>query len=197
MEVSTSEKKSQDDSSSLCSQSLSIPSSSHTSSRISDHELEKAFEPLSQHPSRTTGPPLSRHATTIASTRSREPDFEVDWDENDPANPVNWSTCYKGLTIFSVAWSTFVVVVYSTSYTSGLRPMMTDFHLDSEPVVTLGVTTYRWFPSSIHAPRSTAVSFLPKSIATDDMSFSHRFSRRLYVISTHLRNVWQKAGLCR
>ena len=146
MEVSTSEKQSQDDASSLHSHSLSNPSSSRTSSANSHHELEKAFEPLSQHASRATGPPLSRHATTITSTFSREPDFEVDWDENDSANPVNWSTWYKGLTIFSVAWSTFVVVVYSTSYTSGLRPMMSDFHVDSEPVVTLGVTTYRWFP---------------------------------------------------
>lgn len=149
MEVSTSGKKSQDDASSLQSHSLSNPASSHTSCADSHHELEKAFEPLSQHASRATGPPLSRHATTIASTWSREPDFEVDWDENDPANPVNWSTWYKGATIFSVAWSTFVVVVYSTSYTSGLRPMMTDFHVDSEPVVTLGVTTYRWFPPFI------------------------------------------------
>lgn len=145
MEVSTSEKQSQDDASSIHSHTLSNSSSSHTSAADSHHELEKAFEPLSQHVSRATGTPLSRHASTVASTRSREPDFEVDWDENDPADPVNWSTWYKGLTIFSVAWSTFVVVVYSTSYTSGLRPMMTDFHVNSEPVVTLGVTTYRGF----------------------------------------------------
>ena len=160
MEVSTSEKRSQDDASSLRSHSLSNAASSRTSSANSHHELEKAFEPLSEHASRATGASLSRHATTITSTYSREPDFEVDWDEKDPANPVNWSTWYKGATIFSVAWSTFVVVVYSTSYTSGLRPMMTDFHVDSEPIVTLGVTTYRRFSPSISVSAMTAVPSL-------------------------------------
>jgi len=33
-------------------------------------------------------------------------------------------------------------VVYSTSYTTGFTPMMSEFHIDSEPIVTLGVTTY-------------------------------------------------------
>ena len=33
-------------------------------------------------------------------------------------------------------------VVYSTSYTTGLEPMMREFHISSEPIATLGVTTY-------------------------------------------------------
>lgn len=34
------------------------------------------------------------------------------------------------------------MVIYSTSYTSGLTPLQEEFHIASEPVVTLGVTTY-------------------------------------------------------
>ena len=32
--------------------------------------------------------------------------------------------------------------MYSTSYTTGLAQMQSEFHIASEPVVTLGVTTY-------------------------------------------------------
>ena len=35
------------------------------------------------------------------------------------------------------------IVVYSTSYTTGLAEMQQDFGISSEPVVTLGVTSYR------------------------------------------------------
>lgn len=38
--------------------------------------------------------------------------------------------------------SGFRVVLYSTSYTTGLPDMMRDFHISSEPLVTLGITTY-------------------------------------------------------
>lgn len=57
-------------------------------------------------------------------------------------NPRNWATWYKGLIIAVVSWGTWVAVVYSTSYTTGLSEMMHDFNINSEPVVTLGVTTY-------------------------------------------------------
>ncbi|KAG8529355.1 uncharacterized protein KY384_005991 [Bacidia gigantensis] len=86
--------------------------------------------------------PAIEPTTTRSSTRSQHPDFEVDWAENDPGNPINWSSRYKATATALVAWSTLVVVVYSTSYTSGLYGMMKDFQIDSEPVVTLGITTY-------------------------------------------------------
>lgn len=86
---------------------------------------------------------LLRKATTIATAGTNNPDFEVDWNgENDSMDPRNWSRWYKGLTIASMSWSTWVVVVYSTSYTTGLSEMMVDFDISSEPLVTLGVTTY-------------------------------------------------------
>ena len=34
------------------------------------------------------------------------------------------------------------VVLYSTTYTTGISQMQEEFHIESEPVVTLGVTTY-------------------------------------------------------
>lgn len=49
---------------------------------------------------------------------------------------------YKGFVVFSLSFSTLVVVMYSTSYTSGIGLMMEEFDIQSTPIVTLGVTTY-------------------------------------------------------
>ena len=84
----------------------------------------------------------NRAASTKTTETNRDPDFEVDWDDGDPMNPRNWPIWYKGCTISFVSWSTWCVVVYSTSYTSGISQMGEEFHVSSEPVVTLGVTTY-------------------------------------------------------
>lgn len=82
-------------------------------------------------------------ATSTGTTGTNNPAFEVDWDdEPDPLNPNDWPRWYKGVVIGVVSWSTWVVVVYSTSYTTGIARMMHDFNVSSEPVVTLGVTTY-------------------------------------------------------
>ena len=94
--------------------------------------------------------PIFSNAASIATHGTTNPDYEVDWDdENDPMNPKNWSLWYKGFMIFSISWSSWCIVVYSTSYTTGLAQMQQDFHISSEPVVTLGVTSYRGFDSSI------------------------------------------------
>lgn len=87
-------------------------------------------------------PSLSRKASAAGTNGIHEPDFEVDWDgEQDPTNPLNWPFWYKGLTIAFMSWCTWVVVVYSTSYTTGIPQMMTELNAP-EPVVTLGLTTY-------------------------------------------------------
>ena len=92
----------------------------------------------------TLRPVFSSKAASIATTGTNNPDYEVDWDdENDPMNPRNWSIWYKAFTIFTISWSTWCIVVYSTSYTTGLGQMQHDLHISSEPLVTLGVTTYR------------------------------------------------------
>ena len=89
-------------------------------------------------------PIFSSKAASIATNATTDPDYEVDWDgEDDPNNPRNWSIWYKAFVVFSISWSTWCIVVYSTSYTTGLTQMQQDFHISSEPVVTLGVTSYR------------------------------------------------------
>ena len=73
-----------------------------------------------------------------------QPDYEVDWDnDKDPQNPLNWPVWYKALVIAAISWGTFCTVVYSTSYTSGIENFKEDFKVSSDPVVTLGLTTYR------------------------------------------------------
>lgn len=106
-----------------------------------DGDLEKALTPqLYQTPGEDA---FSRKAPSVGTTGTNNPDYEVDWDdENDASNPKNWPTWYKGLAVALISWSTWVVVVYSTSYTAGLKEMMIDFNISSEPVVTLGITTY-------------------------------------------------------
>lgn len=110
------------------------------SERVHD-DPEKAISPeLSDV---TEEPSLSRKATSVGTSGTNQAEFEVDWDdENDPMNPRNWPMWYKGVTIGFVSWGTWVVIVYSTSYTTGLSGMMKDFNITSEPLVTLGVTTY-------------------------------------------------------
>ena len=72
------------------------------------------------------------------------PDYEVDWeDDKDPQNPQNWPVRYKAIVIAAISWGTFCTVVYSTSYTSGTADLGREFHVQSEPVITLGLTTYR------------------------------------------------------
>lgn len=122
----------------------SSPSSHSTERPVSVHDHEDQEKvvasgtlPLSPRPS------FSNKAASIATNGTNNPDYEVDWDDEiDPKNPRNWSIWYKGFTIFSISWSTWCIVVYSTSYTTGLAEMQHDFHISSEPVVTLGVTSY-------------------------------------------------------
>lgn len=82
--------------------------------------------------------------TTATSAWSRPPDFEVtfDADGRDPANPREWSRWYQGWVILAVSYSTWVVVLYSTSYTATLPGLKAEFHQPDNTVVTLGVTTY-------------------------------------------------------
>lgn len=115
--------------------------SSTIADSLSSHEdAEKALPPrLSRI---FEEPTLSREVSSVGTNGTHQPDFEVDWDgEDDPMNPLNWPIWYKGVTIGFISWSTWVVVVYSTSYTTGLSQMMTELNV-SQPVVTLGITTY-------------------------------------------------------
>jgi MFS family permease len=83
----------------------------------------------------------TRTGTSIGSTASRPPDFEVTFADDDPENPRNWSLWYRGWVIFVVSFSTWVIVLYSTSYTASIPGLVEEFNTTT-PVATLGVTTY-------------------------------------------------------
>ncbi|KAK4863352.1 hypothetical protein LT330_002130 [Penicillium expansum] len=85
---------------------------------------------------------LSERVTTIATNATADPDYEVDWDgDDDPDNPKNWNFKYKSMGILFLSWNTLIVVLYSTSYTSGIAFMAEEFG-QSNTIVTLGLTFY-------------------------------------------------------
>ncbi|KAJ5582127.1 hypothetical protein N7535_000747 [Penicillium sp. DV-2018c] len=85
---------------------------------------------------------LSERITTIATNATTDPDYEVDWDgEDDPANPMNWKFGYKAMCVVFLSWETLIVVLYSTSYTSGIGLIAEEFG-ESKTIVTLGLTFY-------------------------------------------------------
>jgi hypothetical protein len=106
-----------------------------------EHALTPDLETDAEHLAR---PNLTYTKTgaSLATTGSRLPSFEVDFAPDDPQDPKNWPTWYRGLTIGAVSYCTWTVVLYSTSYTTSMPGMMKEFHESSEPVATLGVTMY-------------------------------------------------------
>ncbi|KAK2612093.1 hypothetical protein QQS21_001822 [Conoideocrella luteorostrata] len=83
----------------------------------------------------------TRTGTSVGSTTSRPPEFEVYFEENDPENPMNWPLWYRCWCIFCVSFATWVATLYSTSYTSSTPGLIQDFG-SSTTIVTLGMTTY-------------------------------------------------------
>jgi multidrug resistance protein len=83
-----------------------------------------------------------RTTTSIRSSASHPPDFEVVLNENDREDPRAWPTWYRAWTIFCISFTTWVVVFYSTSYTSSMPGLQDEFGVSSTPIVTLGVTSY-------------------------------------------------------
>ncbi|KAK3689832.1 major facilitator superfamily transporter [Podospora appendiculata] len=108
--------------------------------------LEQAFSSPSQvgaNQHATEGSLSHSHTrTSIGSAASRPPDFEVVFSPDDPENPRNWPFWYRSWITFVVSFSTWVVILYSTSYVSSIPGLMVEFDIDNSTVVTLGVTTY-------------------------------------------------------
>lgn len=80
--------------------------------------------------------------TSTFSSASRPPDYEVTFGPNDPENPKNWPLWYRCWTIFACSYSTWVVVLYSSSYTAIVPGLMKEYNVTNQPVATLGLTTY-------------------------------------------------------
>lgn len=73
---------------------------------------------------------------------SSHPNFEIDFDKNDPTNPKNWPLLRGSAVLAAVSYATLVVVFYSSSYTAGVGGMKKDFDISSTTVTTLGITSY-------------------------------------------------------
>ncbi|KAI0202122.1 major facilitator superfamily transporter [Astrocystis sublimbata] len=95
-------------------------------------------------------------ATSIGSSAARPHEFEVDFgDDND--NPREWTILHRAWITFAISFSTWIVVLYSTTYTSSVPGLTKEFNIQSPTIATLGVTTYLLglgFGSLIWAPIS-------------------------------------------
>lgn len=69
------------------------------------------------------------------------PEFEVVFDEDNEGHPRRWPLAYRCWTIFVISFSFWVVVLYSTSYTSAIPGLVAEFE-SSTLEATLGVTAY-------------------------------------------------------
>jgi multidrug resistance protein len=115
---------------------------SPTSSRSDSDNDERALTLTSTQVSRQTATRTATRITTRGTDFTLDPNFEVDFEPDDRGDPRNWSMWYKAYAIFTISFGTLGVVMYSTSYTSGMAAMMLEFGITSEPVATLGVTAY-------------------------------------------------------
>ncbi|KAF4121509.1 Sugar (and other) transporter [Geosmithia morbida] len=79
--------------------------------------------------------------TAASAATLRHPDFEVVFQDGDPENPRNWSLGYRVWILVAIAYTSWVAVLYSTSYTSSAPGLMAEFGT-SQTVTTLGMTTY-------------------------------------------------------
>ncbi|KAI9902004.1 hypothetical protein N3K66_003821 [Trichothecium roseum] len=83
----------------------------------------------------------TKTAASAWSTASRPPDFEVIFEDGDPENPKNWPFWYRTWILVVVAFTCWVVVLYSTSYTSSTPGLVKEFG-SSTTITTLGMTMY-------------------------------------------------------
>ncbi|KAJ7785820.1 major facilitator superfamily domain-containing protein [Mycena metata] len=67
--------------------------------------------------------------------------FLVDWEENDPDHPLNWSSGKRIFVAFSISLLTFSVYIGSAIYTSSIPGLMVEFNI-SLVTATLGLTLY-------------------------------------------------------
>jgi len=80
--------------------------------------------------------------STRGTTFTADPSYEVDFEAEDAGNPRNWSMWYKSYVLFTVSFSTLVIVANSTAYTAAIGDMMVEFGITDKVIPTLGVTTY-------------------------------------------------------
>lgn len=75
-----------------------------------DNDDEPGHEHLTPRVSRMSLSSLARRVTSVGTTGTSDPNFEVDWeDEKDPENPRNWSLAYKSMCVGFLSWNTWVM----------------------------------------------------------------------------------------
>lgn len=74
-------------------------------------------------------------------TTQRLPEFEVLFVPDDPGDPKNWPAWYRVWVMVTVAFSAWVIVLYSTSYMSSLPGLKKEFGI-STMTGTMGMATY-------------------------------------------------------
>ncbi|KAL7790315.1 major facilitator superfamily domain-containing protein [Trichoderma ceciliae] len=121
---------------------------STTSNEIDDDDVYRNLERAATATVETEAERAAREPITytksgasMSSVASRPPEYEVFFEPNDPENPQNWSILYRTWTLAVTSFATWVVVLYSTSYTASTPGLMEEFG-SSQTVTTLGVTTY-------------------------------------------------------
>lgn len=75
----------------------------------SEDSVEVAADDLANVESRASQPPLASRVTSVCTTGTTDPDYEVDWEEKDPENPRNWPLWYRGVIVGFLSWNTWVV----------------------------------------------------------------------------------------
>ncbi|OTA39482.1 hypothetical protein BTJ68_00628 [Hortaea werneckii EXF-2000] len=73
--------------------------------------------------------------------KGREDYVLIDFLDDDPKNPRNWTVAKKAFVTFNICLLTFSIYIGSAIYTSGLRDIIQEFAV-SQTVATLGLTLY-------------------------------------------------------
>ncbi|GAP90861.1 putative major facilitator superfamily transporter [Rosellinia necatrix] len=112
------------------SSSIGRPSEDSVALAPLDHAISPALQEVIQ----------IQTVTSVGSSVYRPHEFEVDFGDDD--NPREWSILYRAWLTFAISYSTWIVVLYSTTYTSSIPGLVEEFHVTSQTITTLGVTTY-------------------------------------------------------
>ncbi|GAA5863585.1 hypothetical protein JCM3774_006537 [Rhodotorula dairenensis] len=116
------------------------PELTHVDTAFSD--AHRAFSRLSRHRSRSARPSSESSETRGGSDEGdvaeegeqvdqKDPN-KVDWEEDDPHNPQNWSVKYKWLVVILCAQATLVVTFASSAPSSATRQVAQDFNAGTE-----------------------------------------------------------------
>ncbi|RCI09435.1 hypothetical protein L249_3665 [Ophiocordyceps polyrhachis-furcata BCC 54312] len=84
---------------------------------------------------------MTNKAKSPIVTNSSTADYQVKFHVDDGDNPGNWPAWYRAWVMVTVSFSAWVVVLYSTSYTSTL-PRLQDELKVSRLAAVMGLTTY-------------------------------------------------------